>query len=72
MIPIPIKAAQDIAKKYGYEQVVIVARMTGKDGGEHVTTYGINSIHCNVAAQIGNFFKYKLMSWERDKETRHG
>jgi len=68
MKPIPIAAARRIAEDYGYDQVVIVARKTesGVDGephGEHCTTYGINKVHCDVAARIGNFFKHRLMGW---------
>jgi len=61
MIPIPISAAGDIAKRYGYDQVIIVARAIDK--GEHVTTYGKDRANCEVAAKIGDFFKFKLMGW---------
>lgn len=60
---LPIKAARRIAEKYGFHQVVIVARCVGDDGLEHVTTYGVDDKHCEVAAKMGNFFKYKLMGW---------
>ena len=59
---IPIKAAEEIAKKYGYDQVIIVARAIGE--GEHVTTYGRDKANCDVAAHIGNFLKYKIMGWK--------
>lgn len=62
--PIPVSAAEYIAKKYGYHQVVIIARKTGDKGGEFCTTFGINEKHCQVAASIGEFFKYKLMGWK--------
>lgn len=61
--PIPISAAEQVAKKYGYEQVVIYARKTGEDGGEHMTTYGINKEHCSVAAKMGDVLK-KFMGWK--------
>lgn len=63
MKPIPISAAERIAKEYGYQQVVIVARAINE--GEHVTTYGIDKANCDVAARIGNFFKHKLMGWPK-------
>jgi hypothetical protein len=63
-IAIPIDAAKRIAKEYGYDQVVIVARLTGENGREHVTTYGVTKAHCEAAAKIGNFFKFKLMGWK--------
>jgi len=63
MTPIPISSAKRIALDYGYDQVVIVGRKVGADGGEHCTTYGVDKANCDVAARIGNFFKHKLMGW---------
>lgn len=66
MKPIPISSAEQIAKLYGYDQVIIIARKVGQDPdphGEHVTTYGVNKLHCAVAAKIGNFLKHKVMGW---------
>lgn len=62
--PIPISAAKAIANKYGYEQVMIFARKTGQDGMEHMTTYGVNPIHCKVMARIAEFLQTKIMGWE--------
>lgn len=66
---IPIAAARRIAEAYGYDQVVIIARRVGAGAselhGEHVTTYGVNAVHCDVAATIGDFIKYKIMHWQR-------
>lgn len=56
MRPIPISAAEQIAKKYGYDQVVIIARAVGE--GEHVTTYGRDKPNCDVAARTGDFLKF--------------
>ena len=64
--PIPIKAAKKIANDYGYEQVVIYARLTGESGGEHMTTYGVNKTHCNIAARMGTVLK-KFMGWNTDE-----
>lgn len=60
---IPIAAAQRVAEQYGYDQVVIIARKVGEDGGEHVTTYGVDKANCDVAARIGNFIKSLIMRW---------
>jgi hypothetical protein len=60
---IPIAAAERIAKEYGYEQVVVYARKTGPDGGEHMTTYGITKVHCDIAARMGTALK-KFMGWK--------
>jgi len=69
-IPIPISAAKEIADKYNYSQVIIIARKTGQDGMEHVTTYGKTKSHCEIAAKIGNFLKYKIMKWEENENKR--
>nr|VFJ89554.1 MAG: hypothetical protein BECKLFY1418B_GA0070995_101612 [Candidatus Kentron sp. LFY] len=58
---IPISAAKEIAEKYDYDQVIIVARKVGRN--EHLTTYGVDKEHCDIAARLGNFLKYKVMGW---------
>lgn len=65
--PIPISAARQISWQYGYEQVIIYARKTGINGGEHMTTYGVTEEHCSVAARIGDFLKYKIMGWKENE-----
>lgn len=72
MKPIPVSAAAKIAKAYGYDQVVIIARKVGDPPaphGEHCTTYGVNATHCNVAALMGDVLKYYVMAWTRDLES---
>lgn len=70
MNPIPISAAKRISEEYGYDQVIIYARKVGDPandwmgGGEHMTTYGVNKEHCDVAARIGDFLKYEIMGWD--------
>src|SRR5208282_2291500 len=64
MKPIPFTAARRVAKAYGYDQIIIIVRKIGDDGGEHVTTYGRDVPNCVVAASIGDFFKAKLMGWK--------
>jgi hypothetical protein len=70
MKPIPISAAERIAKDYGYDQVIIIARKVGDapdPHGEHCTTYGVTKAHCEVAARAGDFLKYKVMGWVKDE-----
>ena len=71
MKPIPISAGRLIAEKYDYDQVIIIARKTGEDGCEHVTTYGKDDVHCDIAAKTGDFLKYKVMNWDRAETTEH-
>lgn len=61
--PIPVVVAEGIAKMYGYHQVVILAREVGFPGNEHVTTYGTNAQHCEVAARMGDYLKFEVMKW---------
>jgi len=68
MKAIPISAAKRIAESYGYDQVVIIARAVGI--GEHVTTYGRDKANCSVAAQIGDFLKFKVMGWVKEQVTK--
>jgi len=63
---IPIKAAKHIADEYGYDQVIIYARKVGESTdphGEHMATYGVNKIHCEIAARIGKTLQ-KFMGWD--------
>lgn len=69
MKPIPIAAAERVAKAYGYDQIIIIGRCCD-EGGEHVTTYGRNKQHCTAAAKIGNFLKYKVMGWGKVELTK--
>lgn len=66
--PIPVSAAAEIAARFGYDQVIVLARKVGESGMEHVTTYGSDAEHCAVAARIGEFLKFKIMGWARDGE----
>ena len=65
MRPIPISVAEKIVRDYGYDQIVIIGRVVGE--GEHVTTFRSDIANCNVAAQIGDFFKYKIMGWDDER-----
>jgi bisphosphoglycerate-dependent phosphoglycerate mutase len=68
---IPIKAAQEVAEKYGYDQVMIYARKVGDapdPHGEHMTTYGVNKAHCDAMARIGSFLQTKIMGWVKENK----
>jgi hypothetical protein len=65
MNEIPIAAAKHIADAYGYDQVVVYARRVGEQPdpcGEHMTTYGVDATHCDVAARIGETLQ-RFMGW---------
>ena len=57
---IPISAAKEVAEKYGYDQVVILARRchdTPDPHGSWATTYGKNVDHSRSAARWGQAFR---------------
>jgi len=62
---IPISAAKQIAEKYDYDQIIIIGRKVGRN--EHCTTYGVNKEHCDIAARCGDFLKFKVMGWHKNK-----
>lgn len=80
MKPIPVIDAKQIAMRYGYDQVIIIARKvdqpagigeTAKQpikGGEHVTTYGKDTANCDAAARCGDFLKFKVMGWHEEQK----
>lgn len=70
-LPIPVLAARQIADRYCYDQVVILARRVGDGGLEHVTTYGINKEHCDVASKMGDHLKYNIMGWDKATVINH-
>jgi hypothetical protein len=51
MKPIPISAGKRIADLYDYDQVIIIARKVGENGGEHCTTSRTKE-HCSIAARF--------------------
>lgn len=66
---IPIQAAKEIAVKYDYDQVMIYARKVGENGGEHMTTYGVNKEHCGAMSKIAKFLQTKIMGWYKENEN---
>lgn len=59
---IPISTAKNIAKDFGYTQVIVHA-FDGLTGIQHVTTYGKSQADCENAAAGGNAIK-KLLKWD--------
>lgn len=68
---IPIKAAREVGKAYGYDQVIIIARHFDEAGHEDQgwsTTWGRDRRNCQTAAGIGNFITEHLFP-SGDAET---
>lgn len=75
MKPIPIAAAKRIAATYGYDQVIIYARRVGEEPaphGEHMTTFGVDKAHCDVAARIGERLQRELLGWRSARNQEGG
>lgn len=66
---IPVSAAAALSQKYGFDQVVIIARKIG--GGESVTTYGKGRVHKDIAARTGEFLYREVMGWARESTFHH-
>lgn len=78
---IPITAAEQIAKTYGYDQVMIYARKIDRPagvgetaseairGGEHMTTYGVDKKNCDAMKRIGTYLQVQIMNWTGAKDT---
>lgn len=49
---LPVKAAKDLAKEYGLDQVILIAR-THDDEAVHFVTYGKTKNDCGMAAVDG-------------------
>ena len=73
---IPISAAKQIAKKYNWNQIIIVGfgdydgNMEGDvatSATTHVTTYGTSIKDCLRAAANGNTLKRHWLKWPEDK-----
>lgn len=66
MIPIPVRAAKEIAERYGYDQVVIVARRVSDSdsevGGEHA-----HHLRCQQDS-----LRYSSDDWRLPQVQSHG
>lgn len=62
---IPANELEEIAKRHGFDQVIIIARKIGTQGKEAVGHYGINAEHKAMASEICDYLKYKVMGWKK-------
>lgn len=65
MAEIPASDLKEFCDKHDLEQLVIVGRKTGGDGKEVCSSYGVNREHSEIANDIANFMKYKVMGWKK-------
>ena len=61
MKKIPIKALKEFANKYGFDQVIIIAK-SNKPNVENVATWGRSIEDCKSTAVSGNNLK-RHMGW---------
>lgn len=61
--PIPTPAAELLARRYGYDQIVIVGRRVGLQGGESCTVWGDGPKNAALAAMMGQFLRTVIMQW---------
>lgn len=70
---IPIKIARDIAEKYGYEQVIVLA-MKQDEHKENwfygwQTTYNKNKLKCKFLGKVASILSYNFKAFYSNKET---
>lgn len=56
---------QEFADKYDLDQLIIVGRKVGDNGKEICTSFGRTKDNSEVANDIANFMKYKVMGWKK-------
>ena len=59
---IPVEAAAEMAARFGYEQIIIVAR-SPKHDTESVTTWGEGADNGRAACAAGDYLKTTIMKW---------
>lgn len=65
MAEIPNSELKIFAEKHDLEQLIIIGRKTGANGKEVCSTWGSNFEHAQVAMDIGDYMKYKVMGWKK-------
>lgn len=63
-----IEEAQRLCDKYGFDQIVWMARRVGRSeedpGWENVTTNGSDPLNKSIAASTGDYLKRKIALWD--------
>lgn len=76
MKTLPISAAGDVAKKYGLDQVILVA-WDSETGEVYAVSYGKDKVNCKQAAEGVSFVKKSLgfsekECWAEEVEPKTG
>lgn len=66
--PIPQSEAKAIADRYGYDQVIVIAR--GPGGAETLTTFARTAELCRVVARLGTYLQHEVLAWLRDHSAQ--
>ncbi|MDE2098493.1 MAG: hypothetical protein KGL39_14665 [Patescibacteria group bacterium] len=67
MRDIPYGAVMHLAASHGFDQVVLIARKEGRDGGECVVSAGITHRDASIADEIARFLKREVMGWKSEE-----
>ena len=71
--PLPIIALAEmeaLCTKYGFNQVIVLARKVGEHGYENLGTHGTDMEHSNAAAAIGEHLRKDVLGWTESPEGK--
>lgn len=66
MKEIPTEAVGRLAGMFECDQMVVIGRTEGEDGGEQVVFVGRGPRNAKVAEEIATFLKQKVMGWKTE------
>ena len=60
---IQLSEMEELCTKYGFDQVIVLARKVGEGGYENLGTHGVDMEHSAAAEAIGVHLRIKVMGW---------
>ncbi len=70
MKEIDYASAARLAAEFGYDQIVIIARKEGPEGGECVCHAGLTKRDALTAEAIAEMLKFHVMGWDKTDEAK--
>ena len=60
---IQLSEMEGLCTKYGFDQVIVLARKVGEGGYENLGTHGVDMEHSTAAEAIGEHLRKDVMGW---------
>ena len=67
---ISLEDMEALLERYGFDQIIVLARKLGEDGYENLGTHGTDMEHSNAAAAIGEHLRKEVMGWVESPEGK--